>query len=91
MSGIENEVEIKNKCENYLKNQKIGISHRFKEEGIYSIKIECKNPLININFMFSNCNSLISINFCHFKSISLNNTSFLFNQCNYLCLVNVNQ
>ena len=84
LSGIENEVEIKNKCENYLKNQKIGISHRFKEEGIYSIKIECKNPLININFMFSNCNSLISINFCHFKSISLNNTSFLFNQCNYL-------
>ena len=83
-SGVENEKEIKLNCENYFENNKIDFSHIFNDEGIHSIKTICKNTLQNINFMFSKCTSLISINFCHFNSILPKNTNFLFYKCNNL-------
>ena len=79
--GIDNENEIKNNCEVYFKGKKIDFSYQFKEKDLYEIKILCKKPLKNINFMFSNCTSLSSIDFSHFNSDFIINTSYLFNKC----------
>ena len=41
-------------------------------EGENIIKIKCKNPLKNMNYLFYNCSSLISLNLSNFNTINVN-------------------
>ena len=41
-------------------------------EGENIIKIKCKNNLKNMNYLFYNCSSLISLNLSNFNTINVN-------------------
>ena len=86
-----NDDEINNNnCDISLNNKKIDFSfqYKFKKKGIYDFKLEFKNELKNINFMFFNCTSLISIDLTNFKFININDISFMFFNCSSLTLLN---
>ena len=59
-NGIDNENELKENCELYLNDEKINFAFeiKFKKEGNNIIKIKCKKPLINMNYMFFLCSNL---------------------------------
>jgi surface protein len=69
-----NEEEIKNFYELYFNNKKINffLKYKFMSEGENIIKIKCKNPLKNMNYLFYNCSSLISLNLSNFNTINVN-------------------
>ena len=47
-------------------------NYKFMSEGENIIKIKCKNPLKNMNYLFYNCSSLISLNLSNFNTINVN-------------------
>ena len=69
-----NEEEIKNFYELYFNNKKINfcLKYKFMSEGENIIKIKCKNNLKNMNYLFYNCSSLISLNLSNFNTINVN-------------------
>ena len=52
---------MKNYIEIYLNNKKIDLEQEFKEKAVYKILIKLKRTLINTNYMFYYCSSLIHI------------------------------
>ena len=81
--NIEKEIEIEKNCELFINENKIDFCYKYKfpHEGKYSIKIICKKPLSNINYMFMDCNKLLSIDLSHFNNINVTNMSWMFNNC----------
>ncbi len=88
--GEENEKQIKESCQVYVNNQKINFCYklRFSQKGKYQIKFIFKKLLTNINYMFSDCSSLISIDLSHFNSSNVTNMRSLFLKCSSLKNVN---
>ena len=81
-----NEKEIRDNCEIFIDNKKIKFDfiYKFPKEGHYTITIQCKNPLKNINYLFSYCIFLKSIDFSNFISGNLLNMNSLFANCTSL-------
>ncbi len=81
--------ELKENCEIRIDNDIIeSFKHTFKEEKEYLVFIYCKKPLKNLNFMFSECVTLTSVDFSNFNGSKVENTSYLFNKCNSLENIN---
>ena len=66
----ENEKEIKENIEIKINEKIIKFSyhHKFENEGKYIIEYSFKKDLINTNYMFSYCNSLINLNLSNFDT-----------------------
>ena len=88
-NGNENEKEIKDNCEIYLNENKIEFCYKYELEGKNIIKIKCINSLNNINFMFSECSSLISLNLSNFNTINVKDMSYMFYNCSSLTSLNL--
>ena len=81
--------ELKENCEIRIDNDIIkSFKYVFKEEKEYLVFIYCKKPIKNLNFMFSECVTLTSVDFSNFNSSKVENTSYLFNKCNSLENIN---
>ena len=89
--GIENCKEIKENCDLFLNGKKIPFSYEYKfpKKGKYTIKIVIKKPLVNINFMFCYCSSLILIDFSNFNSKEVAIMNNMFHFCSSLKEVNL--
>ena len=89
--GIDNEKELKENCELYLNDEKIDFSFeiQFKKVGNNIIKIKCKKPLINMNYMFFLCTNLTIIDFSNFNSSLIETMSFMFYMCSSLKDINL--
>ena len=87
----ENEKEIKENCEILINENKINFSyfHRFNKKGRYTIKYEFKNYLTRINHMFLECKNITNIDFSHFKTQNIINTSDMFFWCRNLKNINL--
>ena len=83
INGKENEKEIKN-CEIYINNKKIDFNYyyNFPHEGNYQIKYIFKELLTSTNFMFYDCNSIISLDLSNFNTQNVTNMSRMFKDCN---------
>ena len=88
--GIENEKEIKDKCEIYINENKIDFCYKYELEGKNIIKIKCINSLNNINFMFFSCSSLTSLNLSNFNTNNVKDMSYMFRNCSSLTSLNCN-
>ena len=84
-SKKENEEEIKN-CEIYINDKKINFDYfyKFQNEGIYKIKYVFKNLLNSTSYMFSICNSLISLDLSKFNTQNINDMTYMFFNCSSL-------
>lgn len=84
-----NEKEIK-KCLIEINNKEIGFSYTYKftKKGKYVIIYSFKDPITNINCMFSNCSLITYIDFSNFNSSKVTNMIDLFNGCSSLSDVN---
>ena len=89
--GINNEKEIKENCELYLNENKIYFCYQYKfvGGGKYTFKIISKRPLININYMFMDCNKLLSIDLSNFNTNNITNMSSMFSGCSSLTSLNL--
>ena len=89
--GINNKEEILKNCKLYVNDEKKDFCFKFTftKEGKYIIKIISIKPLVNINYMFSSCSSLISLNLSNFISNSVNNMSNCFYYCSSLTSLNL--
>ena len=69
----ENEEEIKD-CEIFINDKKINFTYyyKFPSPGKYIIKYKFKRLLKITNFIFSDCNSLITLNLSNFNTQNLN-------------------
>ena len=92
IEGINNEKEIKENCELYLNENKIDFCYKYKfdKEGKYTIKFIFKKPLININYIFFNCNKLLSIDLSNFNTNNVKYMSRMFSgvnkeKCKLIC------
>ena len=87
----ENEKEIKENCEILINENKINFSyfHRFNKKGRYTIKYEFKNYLTRINHMFLECKNITNIDFSHFKTQNIINSSDMFFWCKNLKNINL--
>ena len=63
--------------------------YRFKEEGIYKIKYKFTKKLTKCNYMFCNCESLISIDLSHFDAQNIIFMNSMFNGCESLNNINL--
>ena len=54
---------------------------KFKEKGIYEIKLIFKNLLQDCSYMFSNCYKLTNIDLSNFETRNINNMSHMFYEC----------
>ena len=80
LEGINNEKEIKENCELYLNENKIDFCYKYKfdKEGKYTIKIIFKKPLINLNYMFYDCDKLLSIDLFNFNTNNVTDMRYIF-------------
>ena len=81
LSDYENEKEI-------LKNTKIKINGKnidfsyycsFKKKGLYTIEYSFRDSLRNVDYMFSDCNLLTSLDLSNFNNDDVENMSGMFN------------
>ncbi len=86
LSGIENEKELRENCELYLNDEKINFcfKYKFPREGKYKIKMAFKRYFTNINYMFYECSSLISLDLSNFLTNKVINMKFMFHKCKSL-------
>jgi len=92
---LKNQLEIEN-CEifikkNYNEEYKLidfSYTYEFKNIGEYIIKFKYLNPLNNINYLFTDCKNLISIDLSSFDSENVYNMGKMFYMC--LNLKNIN-
>ena len=71
--------EIKEKCIFYLNNKKINdVKYNISKKGKYKLKIIVTKSLINMSNMFSNCSSLIYLNFSNLNTNNVNDISRMF-------------
>ena len=82
----ENEKEIKENCIIKINNKRIQFNYlyKFKEKGKYIIKYLFKKNIKNINFMFSECNSLTNIDLSNFNTQNVTGMNDMFSNCNSL-------
>mgnify|MGYP002626851517 CR=1 FL=1 len=85
VNKYKNEKEIK-QCEIRINNELIPFNyhHQFHNKGKYLIKYTFKKYLTNINYMFSECSSLININLSNFNTKNVKDMSMMFNGCSSL-------
>ena len=91
LKGIDNEKEIKEKCDLYINNKIMDFTfkYKFEKEGKNEIKIIIKSPLINTNFMFFRCSSLISLDLSNLDSLNIVNMNYMFFDCSSLTSLNL--
>ena len=80
LEGINNEKEIKENCELYLKENKIDFCYKyiFPKEGKYNIKVKFDKPLKNINYIFRDCDKLLSIDLFNFNTNNVTDMRYIF-------------
>ena len=90
IEGVENEEEIKD-SEIYINDKKIDFTYyyTFNNKGKYIIKYKFKILLHSTNFMFFDCNSLISIDLSNFNTQNITNMKSMFYNCNSLTSLNL--
>ena len=90
--GIDNSKEIANNCTIYINKTKIGFCYKYKfpKEGKYEIKYVFKKNLKHANYLFANCSSLFSVNFCNFNSNEIKGINGMFFGCSKLDSLNIN-
>ena len=90
IKGVENEKEIK-ACEIFINDEKIDFTYfyKFPKKGEYIIKYIFKNLLNSTNYMFSDCDSLISLDLSNFNTQNITNMTGMFNYCNSLISLNL--
>ena len=83
--------EIKNKIEIMINGKKkLNImKYKFNKEGDYTIYILGKEKLKGISSMFSECNSLISIDLSNFNTNNVTNMFYIFSNCESLESINL--
>ena len=82
--GYEENIKfIEENCEFLIGNNKIEFQTKYKYEANnqFDFKINCKSPLENINYLFTNCRNLIEINLSHFNSSKVTKAISVFYQC----------
>ena len=91
LKGLNNEEELKNNCEIYFNNMKLGFGYKcqFSNDEKNIIKIEVNQVLKNINYMFCGCSSLININLLNFNSYNITNMNGMFFECSSLTSLNL--
>ena len=91
LEGINNEKEIIKNSELYLNEKKINCCYncKFEKAGQYTINIIFKNPLMDINYMFNECNKLLSIDLSNFNTNNVTNMSYMFYNCSSLTSLNL--
>ena len=89
-SKFENEQEIKENCEIKVNGKIIPFNyyHTFKKKGKYTIEYSFKNNITKMSYLFSECTSLISVDFTHFNSQNVTNMGALFFKCASLSEIN---
>ena len=90
----ENEKEIKDNCEIRINDKiinKFSYFHKFDKKGKYTIKYFFKKNMNRIDYMFYECTSLTEIDFSHFNSGDIINTSGIFCKCSSLIKVNLSK
>ena len=77
---------MKENCELFLNENKIDFCEKYQlpKEGKYIIKIIFHIPLININRIFRDCITLLSIDLSNFNTNNVNNMSNMFYNCSSL-------
>ena len=88
--GENNEKEIEENCDIYLDGKKIDFcfKYEFEKEGKYTFKFVFKKPLTNLNYMFNECDKLISIDLSNFDSSNVKNMDYMFEGCTSLTSIN---
>ena len=90
LKGIENEMELKNKCELYLNNKiDFCLKYKFSSEGKYVIKLIFKEPLKNSNYLFYKCYYISSLDLSKFNVNNIINMSGMFFNCSFLISLNL--
>ena len=84
-SSKKNEEDIKG-CEIYINDKKIDFTYyyKFPNEGNYKIKYVFTKLLNSTNSMFSNCNSLKSLDLSNFNTENIKDMHCMFYNCNSL-------
>ena len=87
---IKNEDQIKD-CEIFIDNKKIDFTYKytFPKEGKYIIKYKFSKLLTRTNFMFFDCNNIISLDFSNFNSQNITNMEYMFYDCTSLQSINL--
>ena len=83
--AIENENKLKT-VKYYIDNKKINFTYfyKFPKAEKYIIKYKFKNLLKVVNYMFSCCKSLISLDLSNFNIQNITNMRSMFSGCNSL-------
>ena len=88
----ENKNEIENNCPKITLNKKeqinFNVQIKFSKKGINEIKFDIKTPLINLKQLFSNCNTLTSIDLKYLNFSNVKNISNMFSKCKSLNKLN---
>ena len=86
---LANEKQIKN-VEIFINGTNIGFSYDYKfyKNGNYSIVYKFKEPLKSAAYLFSFCDSIVSLDLSHFNSNYINDTSYMFYFCDSLRFIN---
>ena len=87
----ENEQEIKENIQIQIEKKYIDFSyfHKFKSEGEYTINYFFRESMTNTNYMFCNCNSIISIDLSNFNTRNIININHMFYFCHSLMNINL--
>ena len=87
----ENEQEIKENIQIQIDKKYIDFSyfHKFKSEGEYTINYFFRESMTNTNYMFCNCNSIISIDLSNFNTRNIINMNHMFYFCHSLMNINL--
>ncbi len=82
-----NQKALENCCQIYLNNEKIDFhfTYKFNKEGEYIFNIKFNNSILkNISCLFSNCTTLIEIDFSNFNTINIKDMNSMFSNCSSL-------
>ena len=89
---MENEEEIKD-CKIYINGKRINFSYYylFQNKGNYKIKYIYKKLLTSTNYMFYDCESLISLDLSEFNTQKVTNMESMFHFCKSLKSLNLSK
>ena len=85
-----NNEEINKNCKFYLNNKRINnLCKKFPEYNQYILTIIFMKELKDMNLIFSECSSIISLNLSNFKTDNVENMSGMFFNCSSLTSLNL--
>ena len=86
LNKLENDKEIKEKCEIIVNGRIIPFSYyyKFDKKGKYKIIYNFKDKIKKLDYMFYNCSSLTTINFSNFYNNNITNMGYIFYNCSSL-------